>query len=248
VAGTLLASPIAGRASSVAYLVFNPTPIGESVKTPTAHQISVVLTAEDSSKAPIPNTTVYLMFRQAHGGGSAFANGTVLTLKAHAFQTNSSGQVDVTYVTPTTYPSSGSDLLRAQNGATTASTTLGQDDAFCFSSISSLGFTPTPLGAAGSLGPHTTIPVTLTALGSNGAPDPGATVFLRFHPASSGGSAYVGSTPLNSTAQTFTTDSNGQVHVTYTTSSTHLTSGSDVLLAGNGSVYSCASARDAYAY
>jgi hypothetical protein len=247
-AGWGLAPSPAHATTTLAALVFNPVPIGQSTNTATSKQVTITLTADDANKQPIPNEPVYLSFHQAPAGGTAVAGGRVLGVKAVQLTTNSSGQIAIVYTTPSKFPSTGSDLLRAQNGATVAQSTIKSGDQFCYSSISGMGFTPEPIAPAGSLHGKVTVPVTLTVLGPTGSPAPGATVYLVFHPAAGGGTAMVGTTSIGSQPQAFVTDSNGQLSINYTTPTTTPKSGRDALSAANEASSACETAWDGYTY
>ena len=234
-----------GAQGTVTQLVFSPTPIGQSATTAAGSAIGVTLTAEDSTNAPVSGATVYLSFHQATGGGAAHVGSTVLGLKPRPFTTDSSGQVAIFYVTPTTYPSGGVDYLHAQDGATSATSTIKSSDPFCYSAVTQMGFTPSPIGRKGQLKAAKSVPVTLSVFKGT-AVAAGSTVFVSFHAAAGGGSATVGTTALKAQPQAFVADSNGEVHITYTTPTTLPASGVDVIVAGNEASMSCAGSRDAY--
>jgi hypothetical protein len=227
----------------------SPVPIGTSYNTAVGARISVSITAEDSTHVAIPGAQFYVSFSQAVGGGTAFVGTTVLGRKPHQWTADSTGKVIVTYTAPPTMASAGADVLRAENGATVSTSTLKADDGFCYTNIASMGFTPKPMARKGSLPAHATVPLTLTAFGSNGLLATGATVFLHFKPAAGGGTAMVGTTALTKTPKPFVTDSNGQVHITYTTPSTLPATGAvDSIEGGNEPTAPCASSHDSYAY
>jgi hypothetical protein len=238
----------AGAAATIAHLAFRPLPIGQSSNTATSKVVTVVLTAEDSARAPIPGATVYLSFHQAIGGGTAFVGTSVLAVKPRTFRTNASGAIQITYTTPRTFPTTGVDMLHAQNGATAATSTIKLGDPFCFTHITVVAFTPKPIARRASLRAHTTVPLTLTVFKSGGIPAAGSTVYLRMEQARGGGSALVGPTALSETSRGFVADSNGQVRIVYTTPTTLPTAGTDAIDAGNETTLSCASAHDGYAF
>ena len=239
-----------GSASAtVAHLIFNPVPIGTSYKTAVGARLAVSITAEDSTHTAIPGAQFYVSFGQTIGGGTAFVGTTVLGRKPHQWTADSTGKVIVTYTVPATMASTGADVLRAENGATVTTSTIKIADSFCYTNIASMGFTPKPLARKGSLPAHATVPITLTAFGSNGLLAVGATVYLHFTPATGGGTAMVGSTALGKTPKPFVTDSNGQVHISYTTPSTLPATGAiDSIEAGNETTAPCASSHDSYSY
>jgi hypothetical protein len=256
VAATLLGIAIAapgtvipaGATATIAHLLFNPGPIGQSSNTAPGHVVTVVLTAQDSTRAPIPGATVYLSFKQAIGGGTAFVGTSVLAVKPHAFTTDASGTVQITYTTPLTFPGTGSDILHAQNGSTSVTSTVKLGDPFCYSNITVVAFTPKPIAKKASLPAHSSVPLTLTVFKSGGVIAAGSTVYLSMEQTAGGGTALVGTTALTETAQGFVVDSNGQVHIIYTTPTTKPTSGADAIDAGNETTLSCASAHDSYQF
>jgi hypothetical protein len=239
-----------GSASAtVAHMVFNPVPIGTSYNTAVGARISVSITAKDSAYSSIPGAQFYVSFNQAIGGGTAFVGTTILGRKPLRWTADSTGKVIVTYTAPPKMAKTGADVLRAENGATVSTSTLKVDDSFCYTKIASMGFTPKPVAPKGTLPTHATVPMTLTAFGSNGLLASGATVYLHFNPAVGGGTAMVGTTALTKTPKPFVTDSNGQVHISYTTPSTLPATGAvDSVEAGNETVAPCASSHDSYSY
>jgi hypothetical protein len=256
VAATLLGIAIAapgtiipaGATATIAHLVFNPSPIGHSSNTAPGHVVTVVLTAQDSTRAPIPHATVYLSFKQAIGGGTAFVGTSVLAVKQRAFVTDASGTIQITYTTPRTFPRTGVDILHAQNGSTSATSTIKLGDTFCYSNITVIAFTPKPIAKHAGLRPHASVPLTLTVFKSGGVPAAGSTVYLRMEQAIGGGTALVGTTALSETSRGFVVDSNGQVHIIYTTATTLPSAGTDSIDAGNETTLSCASAHDSYQF
>jgi len=236
-------------AATVAHLVFNPVPIGTSYNTAVGTRIAVSITAQDATHKAIPAARFYVSFSQTRGGGTAYVGTTVLGRAPDQVTADSTGKVIVTYTVPPTMASTGADVLRAENGATVSTSTLKVPDSFCYTKIASMGFTPKPLARKGSLPAHTTVPITLTAFGSNGLLATGATVYLHFTPAAGGGTAMVGTTALTKTPKAFVTDSNGQVHISYTTPSTLPATGAiDSIEAGNEITAPCASSHDSYSY
>ena len=116
--------------------------------------------------------------------------------------------------------------------------------------VSRYVFNPSPIAAPASLTAGATVPMTLAAQDSTGAPVPGASVFLSFQQTTNGGSASVGTTSLTSAAQSFVTDANGQIVITYaaSTASPLPTGGQDVVRAGNTASDATVAASDGYKY
>jgi hypothetical protein len=236
-----------GATATVAHLTLTPQPIGTSFNTGTSKAVPIAVQATDSTNAPIPNAQFYLSFHQAIGGGTAIVGTTVLGARPTLWTSDSSGKVTVTYTTPPTMPSSGVDYVHAQNGRTSATSTIKVSDPFCYSQITSVGFTPSPIGRKGHLGAHQTVPVTLTVFKSGAIAPAGTTVWVTFRQGAGGGTAVVGATALKASAQAFATDASGQIHISYTTPTTLPTTHVvDVLVAGDEFALACTSGRDAY--
>lgn len=234
-------------ATTIAHIIMSPLPVGQSSTTAPNSRITVGAKAEDANNQPIAGATLYLSFHQAVGGGTAVVNTTVLGVKPQPFTTSSLGEVDVTYIAPSTFPSTGVDLIHAEDGAKVTSSTVTLNDPFCYSSVSTMQFTPRPIARTAHLAANQSVPVTLTVFQA-GHLAAGVPVYLHFAKATGGGTAQVGSTPLTSTSQSFVTNANGQVTITYTAPSTLPSSGTDAIVAGNESSNSCVFARDSYSF
>jgi hypothetical protein len=110
-------------------------------------------------------------------------------------------------------------------------------------------FDPKPISAK-PLPAGTTVGVLLTVT-SDGNPAPGATVYLSFTPASnSTASAKAGPNQqlLTPVPLPFTADANGTVTISYTTSPTPVTSGTDTITAQDASSNPAVTATDTYSY
>jgi hypothetical protein len=251
VAGALAAAiPIVGSATGlVAKLVFSPSPIGTTGTVPAGSNVSVQVTALDSTGKAISGATVFLAFQQSPGGGTAFSGTTGLTQKQQMFTADSSGHVAITYSTPPSYPTTGCDVLKAENGPTRATSTAVASDAFCFSPITAINFLPKPIARHSSLGANAHVAVTLTVFGANGARLANGTVWVSFKKATGGGSATINGVALTGTAVQATTNSNGQVFIAYSTPSVLPVSGSkDKLVAANSSKLGTIVTTDEYKY
>jgi hypothetical protein len=232
-------------AGTVTRYVFNPSPIGKGLAASTL--VNVTVTAE-SGTTPVPNTTVYLRFAQATGGGTAFVGVTPLRAKAKPFETGSTGQVAITYTTPSTLPTVGSDKISADNAATAAGSTVTASDSYTFSLVGSLSLTPKPIARVGTLLGGQSIPVTVTAFEVNGTRAPSATVYLWIVIAAGGGSASVNGVALTATPAPFKTDSNGDVAIIYKTAASIPSTGKDKIVASNVAGTSSVSTSDGYTY
>jgi hypothetical protein len=71
----------------------------------------------------LAGATVYLSFTQATGGGTASVRGAALSPTPVAYITDSTGAIAITYTTPATPPSSGTDTISAANATSSATIT-----------------------------------------------------------------------------------------------------------------------------
>jgi hypothetical protein len=237
-------------AGAVSKLVFNPNPIGTEATVPVSSSVSITLTVEDITGTPVPGGSVFVSFAQASGGGTAFVGSKGLTLKPAVFTADTSGHVAIVYTAPPSFPSTGCDSIRAQNGPTRLTSTVFKTDGFCFSPISALDFAPKPMARKGSLGANSHVTVTLTVFGAGAARLANGTVWLTFKRATTtdGATALANGVILSSTASALTTNSNGQVFITYSTGTVLPTSGSDRLIAANGAKGATITASTSYTY
>jgi hypothetical protein len=118
-----------------------------------------------------------------------------------------------------------------------------------FSASSPVGppyaFAPSPIAAPGTLTANQTVAISLGPRGADAAHP--QDIWLSLTSASNGGTASVGATALTITPQKFTTDSSGQVSISYRTGPAPPASGSDVIRVASqpgGDV----TAVDAYSY
>jgi hypothetical protein len=110
--------------------VFAPKPIAPRGTLASGTSVVVTLTVKDASLNPVAGARVELIFHQAPGGGSATVDAKALGSTASGFITDSKGRILVTYTTPASPPSSGSDKLIAEN--TTTSPTITAKDGYTF--------------------------------------------------------------------------------------------------------------------
>ena len=116
------------------------------------------------------------------------------------------------------------------------------------SGVSSIAVSPNPVAAAGSLAADQAVNLTVTAKNASGAAVPNATVYLSFAAATGGGTAEVGTTPLSTTTQAFTTNAAGQVTVTYTAPTAPPATGTDTLTVSTGPGGTGVSSTDSYTF
>jgi hypothetical protein len=91
-----------------------------------------------------------------------------------------------------------------------------------------LVFSPVPIGTINTVAAGTNTSVILTALDSTHTPVRSVAVWVSFVQAPGGGTAFVGTTGLNSRVQPFITDTNGRVNITYSTPATYPSPNTDV--------------------
>jgi hypothetical protein len=232
-------------ANRVASYAFNPTPIGAEATTPTSTAVTVTVTAQDGIGVVVPAAVIYLSFSQTTGGGTATTGAVALVQKPKSFTADSSGKVTITYTTPATFPSSGTDRIWAQNTALAATSTLKAHDNFAFTTVTAFTWNPGSIAPRHTLPPSHAVTVTVTALNGTAA-DAGALVWLVMTRNTGGGTFKVGTTTVGATPIQFTADSAGHVVVTYTTASVLPPSGTDVIVARNTAGDPTAHARDEY--
>ena len=208
-------------------------------------KVHVTLTAEDSTGAPVPGATIYLMFLS--GGGSARVGRVPLNAIARSFTTNSLGVVTITYiVAQAPVPTTGDDDIVAKNAASHA--TITAHDVYFYNPIKKYVFSPSPIATTGSLTGGATVTVGVFPIKFDGSAAPNFTVYVSFVPAPGGGSATVGGTALTSSPSPFVTDSGGKISVAYTTPATPPAAGTDLVYAQNTASRATVSGSDGYTY
>jgi Calx-beta domain len=95
-------------------LRFSPSPIAPGGSLGAGTTTPVTLSIENALDQGMPNDIVYLSFKQASGGGSAYVGSTQLTSSPVLFTANGSGDVALQYDAPATLPTSGVDQIIAQ--------------------------------------------------------------------------------------------------------------------------------------
>jgi hypothetical protein len=231
----------------VANYVLAPSPIAPAGSLAASATVAVTLTAEDSTTAPVPGATVYLMFKHTTtGGGSALVGANALTLKAQPFVTDGSGHIAISYHTPSTLLTNGEDVITAQNTASLP--TIRVTDHYIFNVVARYAMHPHPIAATNTLAGNASVVVTLTALNSSGAGVPSAVVYLLFAQAAGGGSASVGTKALMSTPQAFTANASGVISITYKTPGVPPTSGIDTIRARSAPTHPIVVASDTYTF
>lgn len=219
--GAMLVGPSMGIAATPTYAsqyVFTPNPIGSSAITGPGVTIDVAVTAETSTGTPVPGVAVWLAFTaNLPVGGSASVGAVKLDHTVRSFFTDSNGQIIVAYTTPSSEPTSGEDMLRAQNASTrSASTAIGSDN-FVFVAAASFVFSKRPMARRGSLEGNVDVPVTIQVLNRVGTPLANTVVWMFFRQALKGGAATADGIPLSATPIAVTTNADAEIDVIYST-------------------------------
>jgi hypothetical protein len=159
----------------------------------------------------------------AQCGGATHLSGTSINCT-----TDSNGQVTMTFTASNPLPTMGSIEVNATGGSVTGHVFYLYEYLYRFSA--------SPIAASGSLAASASVPLTLQVAGPDGTPTVGVSVMLSLtSTASPAGTAFVGATQLTSSAKSFTTDSAGQIQITYNTPSSLSASGVDNVVAGSSS-------------
>jgi hypothetical protein len=238
----------AGSASAVAATrISAPANIANTASLAANSTAVLPVTAKDGTGAALPGATIYLKFGRTTGGGSASVGATALTGVYQAFVTNGAGQVPVTYTTPAVLPRGGHDLVTAANAPTAATSTVASQ--YSFTTTAHYRITPEPIASPGSLHASTSVPIVINALNASSVGVPFAQVCVNMVAATGGGIASVGVVRLTGNFQCFTSNSAGQLAVTYWTPATLPLTGMDVITAQDttGSLYN-SSAPHGYSF
>jgi hypothetical protein len=94
---------------------FGPSPIATAGSLNASASVPVTLSSEDGLDHGIANSTVYLSFKAASGGGSAKVGSTALTSTPSLFTTAANGTLQITYTAPSSLPSTGQDTITVQD-------------------------------------------------------------------------------------------------------------------------------------
>jgi hypothetical protein len=205
--------------------------------------------------AAAPNTTVWITQTNGVGGDatlipSAQCNGKTQIPTQGGFNqfiqctTDGSGNLVMTYQTPTQTQAFGEADWQAQDASSHPSTAAITHYVYC----AAFRFSPSPIAAPGSLTtPGTSVPLTLTV---DNAVDQGvanSNVLLSFKATSGGGTAFVGTTQLTSTPAMFTSSGTGSIQLTYTAPGTLPSRGQDSIVVQDPA-RSAAAVSDAYSF
>ncbi len=213
--------------------------------------LSVTVVGPDG--VAVPDCPVYLVLAAAKDqapAGSAVATGATpspqnptgapgLGPSPEPFDTDTNGVILVTYSTPAGTPSSGMDVLVAQNRATNPD--VGVFDPYSFSSPE-FSFSPDPLAPGAYLHPGQSVTTTLSVTASA----PG--VYLSFDPAPGGGSASVAGVALGPAPSPFTPGPDGRLSLTYQAPASLPKSGTDRIVVQDAASGPAAAASDTYSF
>ena len=213
--------------------------------------LSLTVTGPDGR--PVADSPVYLLLAAAKNqsaAGAAVATGATpsdqnptgaptLGTSPEPFDADSNGVILVTYSTPPDPPSSGMDVLVAQDTATGASVTAF--DAYSFSAPE-FSFSPDPLAPGASLGAGQSVTINLSVSASAPA------VYLSMNQVAGGGSASVGGAALNSIPTAFSPGPGGRISVTYRAPSSLPKSGIDRIIVQDAAGGPAGAASDIYSF
>jgi hypothetical protein len=110
--------------------VFSPAPIAPTASLSPSASVTVTVTAEAGNGTPAPGVTIWVSFDPTAGGGSAMVGAVTLSSTPQPFTADANGDVSITYTVPSSPPASGSDVLTAQNAASSPAFT--STDAYAF--------------------------------------------------------------------------------------------------------------------
>ena len=101
--------------SLVSHYVFSPSPIAPGATLAASQTTPVTVQAQKDDGSAVPGATIYLSLTPTAGGGSASVGATSLTTTPRAFVSDGSGQITISYTTPSTLSGTGTDTIRAQD-------------------------------------------------------------------------------------------------------------------------------------
>ena len=237
---------------------WSPSPLAQAGTLPASGGVTATVTAFDGSGHPVSYAGVDLSLSSG-SGSAAIGSGAVVQCGADAALgisashciTGAGGEVQVSYSTPGILPTSGVDVLSAQDSAYGIPAVA---DGYDYASVARYVLSPLPIAAPGSLKANTAVEVSVNTEGAGGATLPYAVAYLSFSPTSGGGSAsatcwQVGTLVLSRVAQPCATGPSGQASVVYTTPSALPTGGEDIIYAASDATATPqATGTDAYAF
>ena len=109
---------------------FQASPLAPAGSLMSGENVATTLTADDAVNQGVPGATVALWFTPASGGGTAYANGTLLTGTPVMFTADTTGSIPISYVAPATPPTSGIDTIHYEDR--TSYTTESGSDSYDF--------------------------------------------------------------------------------------------------------------------
>jgi hypothetical protein len=247
-AGTIAMPAVAGAAShtthqqtcqvggSYTHIRFSPAPIALAGSLQPGQSATFFMQPLNGTTC-VAGATVWVDV-SSHVNGDVLApqtpaqcgNTTQISLNYVGCTTDSTGRVFLTYTAPSTLPDAGNVEVNAQNQPSHAN--FSGHDWYVYSMVYT--FSASPIAHSGSLTPSQQVSDTLQVSGVGGTPEQSDVVYLRFaSSASPSGSASVGGTVLTSSPTAFTTNSSGQILVTYTAPSALPSTGVDSIEAAS---------------
>lgn len=223
------AAACAPSGSAVTRIKMTPQPIAQfgslqaGQSAPFAAQalngLNCVAGAQIALNVSVGPGTVFVSPSMCGGATQLGSTSTVCT-------TDSTGRVAMTLTTPSSIPPTGSIEVNAQAGSVAGHVW------YVYAYI--YRFSVSPIASSGSLSVGKSVPVTLQVAGVDGTPTVGVGVFLSLgSTASPHGTVMALGSQLTSSPQRFTTDSNGQIQLTYTAPNSPQSSGIDTIFAAS---------------
>jgi hypothetical protein len=229
------ASTCAPAGTPYTHIRINPEPIAPAGSLLGGQSATFYAQALDGAQC-VPGATLYLSNVQGVRGGvltvspAQCGGNTTVGSVPIACIADTSGKVSVTYTAPATIPDSGIEEFEA--GDSSSHPQINTFNWYMYEMI--YAFSTSPIAPNGQLTSGQTVNETLQASGVGGTPEVGFIVYLSLtSTASQGGSVTVGTTPLTSSPQAFTTDSNAEIQMTYTAPVVPPTTGIDTILAAS---------------
>lgn len=237
-AATLATASVASQYSftTTAHYRITPEPIGSPGSLHPSTAVPVVINALNANLLGVPFAQVCVNMVAATGGGIATVGAVRLTANFQCFTSNSVGKLAVTYTTPAKLPSTGTDVITAQD--TTGSLyNSSAPHGYSFGQLAMANLTPNPIAPNHSLAAGATVAVAVTPKDAAGAQVAGATVRLSLQTTSGAHATVIDysldpSGPyLNGTPKSFLTHTKTRMTIYYKLPAVLPTSGVDRLVA-----------------
>jgi len=211
---------------------FGAPPIAPAGSLGPNQSVTIVVKVKNNGVAD-PGGPVYLSYNSPASGDSTTVPSTQCSGVSQLSRTpvlcaaNSAGQVSLTYKAPAQPPAQAVVLFTAGNTANNPS--ISAVDHYVYAT--EYRFASSPIATSGSLAANASVAVTLSADNAADQGIPNDTVYLSFAHAAGGGSARItGGATLTSTPTLDTTNSSGQISLTYTAPAALVSSGIDSIV------------------